>query len=623
MAERSAFGTAVYGPDNSYINGLGNIADKFSPAAMAAARLQQAHQALYEAEARKAGLQADDEAARNAAYTDEALQRAGVSDPIARQFLLMTRTRNPYEAQHMLTLQKQTPYLVDEAQQKARLTGSQADEATNKANLSGLEYKTRLDPHLSDIFTPAEVYGIQGGFAAPVFSNSRAAATIAGRSADTATREEGKNTRQQNALDAKANAPGAGPKLSDVQRGQRILNQDPRLGGLTLDPAQSTAIAQELAANHGDYGAALQKFGIDPNNIQYEDVTQARPGVTGSISDFFHGGGKTVGKRFKGFMAPGGGVLAAPHPSTPADQFPAPQQGQSVIPKLDPSAPIDQAPAAPSQPAPATAPASPQAAPAAPAGDILPNKQGGLSIKGVDYNPGDQVAASMRHGQATHIIDKRTGQDTVAYWNANTGKYQTKPVFQGNEDLGDFKSMKGENNWLGVIPAKDASRAAGDVAKQALALGVITPEQLAAAQAADGGNAGNQVNPGYGPTVQKLLLDAQDKIVLAQRQKAMSDPRIAQYASGNFGTANSAGMPSDAMALAQQIGINRKQYGIPEAGPLGVEAFTPWGYGEARDAMQASLPAFFQAVRDGRFDPRTLTVTPAPAPQVPPLIARR
>lgn len=304
-----------------------------------------------------------------------------------------------------------------------------------------------------------------------------------------------------------------------------------------------------------------------------------------------------------------GNVPSAPAVAAPAGVAPA-----------APSAAPAVAPAAGAAPAPAAAPSTP-----APATEAGPTKtaNGGVVIDGIPFEPSRSLAAERNHGDQYTGINAKTGQLETRYWDATKATWSKAPVFTGNEDLGNFQSMRGERNFLGVIPMKDASWAADDVAKQALALGAIDPAALEAAKQADLASGESQTHRGYGKNVQKLLLDSQDKIILAQRQKAAQDPRVIKFARGDF--TGDAGLPDEAMALAEQIGINRAQFGIPEAGigeslPAGLGAvFAPAGYGAAQDAMPRGLQLFFQAVRDGRVDPKTLTVRP---PAAAPVAAR-
>jgi hypothetical protein len=98
----------------------------------------------------------------------------------------------------------------------------------------------------------------------------------------------------------------ASGKMKNVADAIRIINQDPRLQGVPLDPVQSTAIANEMIRNGGDLAAAYQKNGINPTNIPLEDVTKSR----GVIGDVLHGGGNVTGKHIKGFNPGGSGVIA-------------------------------------------------------------------------------------------------------------------------------------------------------------------------------------------------------------------------------------------------------------------------------------------------------------------------
>jgi len=74
---KSSFGTNVYGPDTSFIEGVGNIASMFDPKAQATAALAKAHEDYYSNQARFAAAQAAGVEDQNNAYSPEALARAG------------------------------------------------------------------------------------------------------------------------------------------------------------------------------------------------------------------------------------------------------------------------------------------------------------------------------------------------------------------------------------------------------------------------------------------------------------------------------------------------------------------------------------------------------------------
>jgi hypothetical protein len=393
--------------------------------------------------------------------------------------------------------------------------------------------------------------------------------------------------------------------------GRTSTNADgtPRTGNPTLDETELLKKIQIEEAG-GKALAAQGKYPLQGGAPLSDAVTnvarQAFPTDTPSvaISKWMAANGVTVENDWNALSANQSTLMKGDKPLTLQDLF-IPNAPASPA-----AAPVGGQPAAPSA-APGVTPAQSAAAPAQPAGPI-PTKSGGVQIDGIPFEPSRSLAGELQNGDEYVGINAKTNQLEKRYWNEVKGTWSKSPIFQGNEDLGNFQSMRGQNNILGVIPKKDASWAARETAEQAVALGVITPEQLGAARQADLAAGSQETNPGYGDAVQSLLLANQDNIVLAARQKAMQDPRLAKFARGDF--SGDAGLPDEAMALAEQMGINRKQFGIPEAGlgeklPIGLGAvFAPAGYGAAQDTMARGLTEFFKAVQEGRVDPRTLVL---------------
>lgn len=90
---KSSFGTNVYGPDSSFIEGIGNIASMFDPKAQAAAALQKAHQDYYGNQSRLATANAIAAEDQNNALSENALAAAGYT-PIQIAAIRATRTKS-------------------------------------------------------------------------------------------------------------------------------------------------------------------------------------------------------------------------------------------------------------------------------------------------------------------------------------------------------------------------------------------------------------------------------------------------------------------------------------------------------------------------------------------------
>ena len=95
---------------------------------------------------------------------------------------------------------------------------------------------------------------------------------------------------------------------------------------------------------------------------------------------------------------------------------------------------------------------------------------------------------------------------------------------------------------------------------------------------------------------------------VAQRKQAIQDPRVADFAKGDFGEN---GIPSEALKLAETLGFQRSDYGIGIKGfgemlPFGTGAvFAPAGYAEATNELPRALQDFFGRVKEGKYDKTT------------------
>lgn len=265
-------------------------------------------------------------------------------------------------------------------------------------------------------------------------------------------------------------------------------------------------------------------------------------------------------------------------------------------------------------------PAAQVPAAATQAGGPQKTANGGVVIDGVPFEPSHTLASERQHGDQYTGINAKTGNLETRYWDANTATWSKNPVFTGNEDDPDVSRIKNEDTFLGVIPndAKAFNAAPAILIDKGRKAGFIDEAKLATAIAADRKVEKNSYR--RGDNVTNYLRTLAPRFNALNRSEIMKDPRVAKFASGDF--SGDAGLPDEAMALAERMGMNRKQFGIPDAGlgeglPLGLGAvFAPAGYGEASDTMPRGLQAFFRAVREGRFDPEKLTVRPPEAKSI-------
>ncbi len=260
------------------------------------------------------------------------------------------------------------------------------------------------------------------------------------------------------------------------------------------------------------------------------------------------------------------------------------------------------------------------AADATQAGGPQKTANGGVLIDGTPFEPSHSLASERQHGDQYVGINAKTNNLEARYWNANTATWSKNPVFTGNEDDPDVSRIKNEDTFLGVIPndAKAFNAAPAILIDKGRKAGFIDEAKLATAIAADRKVEKNSYRKGNNVT--SYLRTLASRFNALKRSEIMKDPRVAKFASGDF--SGDAGLPDEAMALAERMGMNRKQFGIPDAGlgeglPLGLGAvFAPAGYGEASETMPRGLQAFFRAVQEGRFDPEKLTVRPPEAKSI-------
>ena len=636
---KTSFGTSVYGPDTSFVEGVGNIASMFDPKVEAQAALNQAHRDYYGNQARLASANAIEAENRNNALSTDNLLAAGYT-PMEIAAFQGTGTKSVADVFKGRNLYQGGREIMSGDPYKGAMLTGQASALTNnfapspQAAADNVNRDTAAKIAVAQ-GTPHNVGEGQTGY---IIKNGVAVPIIRG-DVDLAPGHTYYNNNG-GVLTQSAQSPvaHAGSIADPLRAAETSLALQDKLNNAIIESTSTLDSTGKAYANRPNqeqvnsisaYAVKLIQGGMSPQEALNQSALQhgvklnQQSLVPETTPGRLWGENPTGRYLLKDFHSPNGIADTV----APQGQ-PVPVNPQSLVPTQPSSRSGSNGGGYTQVGLPANTNASyGSPAPEAPAqNSVSTTSEGGLNVNGVSYIPGHQATAELANGQATHAINKNTGESMVVYWNKGTNKFQSQPVFKGNEDTSDFESMRYNNNFLGIIPNKNINAAAQDVADKALSLGVITEEQLNAARAIDVADTKNwKYEPTYeqlnfGPSVQKLLLDNQDKIIIAQRIKASQDPRIAQYASGQLTDSPNA-LPSDAMQLAEKLGINRAEFGIPQPGfgeglPLGIGAlFAPAGYGSAREAMQANLPAFFKAVQEGRIDFNTLAVKPSIIPQ--------
>lgn len=110
---KSSFGTSVYSPDTSFIEGVGNIASMFDPKAQAAAALQNAHREYYGNQSRLATANAIGAESQNSALSTNNLLAAGYT-PMQVAAMQGTRTKSMADVFRGVNLNKGANILTEE-----------------------------------------------------------------------------------------------------------------------------------------------------------------------------------------------------------------------------------------------------------------------------------------------------------------------------------------------------------------------------------------------------------------------------------------------------------------------------------------------------------------------------
>lgn len=234
---------------------------------------------------------------------------------------------------------------------------------------------------------------------------------------------------------------------------------------------------------------------------------------------------------------------------------------------------------------------------------------------GVEFTEGS-AGQTFTHGEQRLVYPKdksgnvvQGASPTPMYYNEDTGKFQTEEPgsrFAGNETTGtvNYGGKVASPVLNDYVSVRDGGYNHDEAEKRLVsrleANGLIDSKKYFSIK-------GMRKRAEY-------IKSPVDELVAIDRKSKLGDPRIDKFANGDLGEV---AMPREAMQLAEELGINREAYGIPKVGATGFGQsglgmlLAPWEYGPAGDAMKRNLPAFFRAVQNGSFDPRTLKIDPS------------
>lgn len=409
--------------------------------------------------------------------------------------------------------------------------------------------------------------------------------TIAGRAAGSAGSSIAKNIAGGGAVgQAELN------RQSEAIKEGAAFAKSINFNGVQLDDGQAAMLAQAARAENPSLNPqdAIIKF------------TRDHPGII-KKGGWFSSNEVNIPVTLPQQGAPGiAGAFAQPQEQAP--QVPQYQVGQGM-PMYRQQATAPQAAAQQPQQG-----AVPQGYQAAPGVTISQNQNGGLNFTDktgttVPFDPGAMVASKLQHGQPTRLKSKDGTQDLgIAYWNAETGKYQSEPIGGGQsnyEDISKQFDRFGQRGMPSFFPRSAKEESQGVILQRAAQLGLVDQASVAAAQ--------------KNGTLDNLVYSLEGPIKQLYAKAALQDPRIGDYAQGKW---DDKGLPDNAMELADRMGIDRKAYGIPEGlnaaggGDLGNlynsfiqnvpgSMFFP-GYGGTQDAMMGGLKKYYQDVQAGR-----------------------
>jgi len=558
---KTSLGTTVYGPDSSYVEGLSNIASMFDPKAQAAGALSQAHTdyyshqaALADAQARLNAAKAASEEARHNANNIADLVANGM-DPLAARlyvgsgdnsFSSIAKGNNTFTGgQNLINANGD----VNKIQTGLALTGQGATA-----------YGSNFAPN-PDVATANKILVAQGtprtvgeGQTAYVMKDGAAIPVISGMTKLSAGQTAYNNSG--GVLTQSATSPVATGSAADpvkVAAGEQSLidkmNNSIIAATSTVDStgkAYTKTPPLEQVNSVSEYALKLLKSrqatsyadALNQSAIAHGIKLNQQALVAETAPGKFFGTNETGRHLLSGFHNPNGSVNTS-QLNQPSESAPV------IIPKTQ--ADIDNAPV----------------------GAILVKPDGSRFIKSAPKPSGKPAQGS-----------------TVNVSNSPLAAQMPQAMPEASSPGIDYGKLQDLFNTV------DPSKARGIV-------GIDHPF-MSPAEAVTGIN---EVASRLGLTQPGKQLSEKEAFALKSKiaeiisPMAMQDPRIAQWAKGNF--SGDVGLPDDAMKTAEALGINRQQYGIPEAGwaektPLGLGSIIAMkSYGELNKDMPIALQRFY------------------------------
>ena len=265
------------------------------------------------------------------------------------------------------------------------------------------------------------------------------------------------------------------------------------------------------------------------------------------------------------------------------------------------------------------------------------NASGEFSAGGVDFVGFDKFQQQVDSGKVQWdpakplLISPKDGSGAIiqAYWNPNRKVFQDAPPvmegddelanalshLQGKDDLDALGGMSGSGKPISSLfrPVGAYEDSLETALQTAVQRGLLRQEDYETAaqmdrqydpvsgkgagglRATSGSQTGKGMTAGYYRA--NLLQSVLPDLMNDQRRAGLADVRIGGWAQGKF---NSNGIPTDALKVAEQMGIDKSRYGIPDDPVTGIGAMIrPIGYSEDRKAIESGLAMFFSDVMAG------------------------
>lgn len=562
---KTSLGTSVYGPDPSYVEGLSNIASMFDPKAQAAGALAQAHSAYYGNQAKLAEARARLNAARaagvedsNAVYGNVASAFANGMTPLQYQTWRAARDTNYRNVQEGLNASNGADLIrsgdIEKIRQGMLIANHGAAAAVNPSSAFTVDDADRIaarDTANKIAIAQGTPRSVSNGQIAYTIQNGKVVPLISGNvdlaPGHTYYSNQG-GTLTQSAQSPVATGSAADPlKSAKAKLGLNKQFQDlifQRTSVLSPDgKTYSKSPNPEQVATIAAQATKLTEGGVSPLDALEQAATtygiKLNPqSLVAETKPGWLWDSKTGNYNLGGFNDGSQGVLK------PSESAPV------ITPKTQ--AEIDNAPV----------------------GAILVKPDGTRFIK----------SAPKPSVQSTQGSTVNVSNSPLAAQIPQAMPETASPGIDYGK-LQDLFNTVDPSKARGIVgidhPFMSAGEAASGISDVANRLGVTQAGQ---------------------PLTPEAAFALKSKIAETIAPMAMQDPRVAQWAKGNFG--GDVGLPDDAMKAAEALGINRQQYGIPEAGwaektPLGLGSIIAMkSYGELNKSMPEALQRFYSDLQN-------------------------